>query len=135
MLIYAEKVKSLKFHSMTTFLYFIIYGALTFYSNFTLYVFAVQFTANYADRTVEVKQLGTNPCFIEGKSLIKNDVVVLSCDVDSKLNFLEDKYHILFSSKKKKLSKMKRKPYRTFSDLKFKRGNPRIPIQKMILKE
>ena len=40
-----------------------------------------------------MKQLGTNPCVIEGTSLTKNDTVNLSCDSESKsFNFLEGKY-------------------------------------------
>ena len=60
-----------------------------------------------------MKQLGTNPCFIEGKSLVKNDVIVVSCDAESKVNFLEDKYP---HSLQFKIEEIKQDEKKTISD-------------------
>ena len=60
-----------------------------------------------------MKQLGTNPCFIERKSLVKNDIIVLSCDAESKVNFLEDKYP---HSLKFKIEEIKQDEKKTISD-------------------
>ena len=61
-----------------------------------------------------MKQLGTNPCFIEGKSLIKNQVVLLSCNVGSKLNFLEDKYPHSLQFKTEEIKKDEKKSISDF---------------------
>ena len=55
--------------------------------------FTVQLTANYSEQTVEIKQLGTNSCYVEGTALAKTEIRTLSCgDKPKVINFLENKF-------------------------------------------
>ena len=57
------------------------------------FAFTVQITANYSEQTVEIKQLGTNCCYVEGTALAKTEIRTLFCGDEPKvINFLENKF-------------------------------------------
>ncbi len=78
---------------------------------------SVELVADYGKRSVQVKQLGTNSCFVNGKTVTKNDCVTVDCSKKSaRLCFLENKYPHSILFKDQESSSVPKSEKRDISD-------------------